>query len=62
VASMGGEALGPVKARCPSVGECQGGEGGGCGWVGNTLIESGEREMEYRFVEWKPGKGIKFEM
>jgi hypothetical protein len=21
---MGGEALGPVKARCPSVGECQG--------------------------------------
>jgi hypothetical protein len=20
---MGGEALGPVKARCPSVGECQ---------------------------------------
>jgi hypothetical protein len=23
---MGGEALGPVKAVCPSVGECQGGE------------------------------------
>ena len=20
---MGGEALGPVKARCPSIGECQ---------------------------------------
>jgi hypothetical protein len=27
-ASMGGEALGPVKAQCPSVGECQGGEAG----------------------------------
>jgi hypothetical protein len=24
--SMGGEALGPVRARCPSVGECQGRE------------------------------------
>ena len=23
-ASMGGKALGPGKARCPSVGECQG--------------------------------------
>jgi hypothetical protein len=23
---MGGEVLGPVKARCPSVGECHGGE------------------------------------
>ena len=22
LASMGGEALGPVKAQCPSVGEC----------------------------------------
>ena len=26
--SMGGEALGPVKAQFPSVGECQGGEVG----------------------------------
>jgi hypothetical protein len=26
--SMGGEALGPVKARCPSVVECQGQEVG----------------------------------
>ena len=31
---MGGEALGPVKARCTSVGECQGGEVGVGGWVG----------------------------
>ena len=26
MASMGGKALGPVKALCPSVGECQGQE------------------------------------
>ncbi|KRY62123.1 hypothetical protein T4D_1585 [Trichinella pseudospiralis] len=25
---MGGEALGPVKALCPSIGECQGQERG----------------------------------
>jgi hypothetical protein len=25
---MGGEALGPVKAQCPSVGECQDQEAG----------------------------------
>jgi hypothetical protein len=31
---MGGEALGPVKVRCSSVGECQGGEAGVGGWVG----------------------------
>jgi hypothetical protein len=31
--SMGGEALGPVKARCPSVGECQGREAEMGGWV-----------------------------
>jgi len=30
---MGGEALGPVKAQCPSVEECQGGEVGRSGWV-----------------------------
>jgi hypothetical protein len=26
--SMGGEALGPVKVLCPSIGECQGHEAG----------------------------------
>ena len=26
--SMGGEALGPVKVLCPSIGECQGQEAG----------------------------------
>lgn len=32
-ASTGGEALGPVKAQCQSVGECQCGEAGVGGWV-----------------------------
>jgi hypothetical protein len=31
---MGGEALGAVKARCPSVGECEGWEAVVDGWVG----------------------------
>jgi hypothetical protein len=31
--SVGGEALGPVKALCPSVGECQGQEAGVGGLV-----------------------------
>jgi hypothetical protein len=30
---MGGEAFGPVKALCPSVGECQGQEAGVGGLV-----------------------------
>ena len=37
---MGGEALGHVKAQCPTVGECQGREAGVSGW-GITLIETG---------------------
>ena len=47
---MGGEALGPVKARCPSVGDCQG------GWV-ITLIEAGEGEGIEGFQRgnWKRG-------
>jgi hypothetical protein len=32
--SMGGETLGPVKVLCLSIGECQGQEWGGSGWVG----------------------------
>ena len=36
---------GPVKACCPSVGECQGGEGGVGQWVGSTLIFSGVRRI-----------------
>ena len=30
--SMGGEALGPVKVLCPSIGECQDQEAGVGGW------------------------------
>jgi hypothetical protein len=51
---MGGEALGPEKALCPSVGECQGQEAG----VGG-LVSRGRRRG---FSEGKPGKGITFEM
>jgi hypothetical protein len=31
---MGGEGLGPVEPRCPSVAECQGGEEGVSRWLG----------------------------
>ena len=48
-ASVGGEALGPVKARCPSVGKCQVGEAG----VGRQMREhphvSREREWDREF-------------
>jgi hypothetical protein len=36
---MGGEALGPMKALCPSVGECQGQEAGVGGLVSRGLGE-----------------------
>jgi len=55
---MGGEALGPLKARCPSVGEFQGREVGVCGWVGEHPIEAGQRVWARGFPEGKPGKGI----
>jgi hypothetical protein len=42
-ASMGGEALGPVKAQCPSVGGCQGGEVGVGGWLGEHPHRSRRR-------------------
>jgi len=50
---MRGEAPGPVKAQCPHVGESQGGEMRGSGWVGgNTLREAGgggrDRELQRR--------------
>jgi hypothetical protein len=56
---MAGEALGPVTARCPSIGECQGSEVGVGGW-GSTVIEG--KRWDRRFAEEKPGKGITFEM
>ena len=37
---MGGETLSPVKAQCPSVGECQGGESGVGGLVGEPPHKS----------------------
>jgi hypothetical protein len=36
---MGGEALGPVKALSPSVGECPGQEAGVCGLVSREMGE-----------------------
>jgi hypothetical protein len=51
---MGGEALGPVKALCPSIGECQDQEWEWVGWGAGT----GDRGL----LERKLGKGITFEM
>ena len=51
---MGGKALGPGTALCPSVEECQDQEAG----VGG-LVSKGRG---WRFSEGKPGKGITFEM
>jgi hypothetical protein len=52
---MGGEALGPEKALCPSIGECQDQEWEWVGW------EKGERRGDREFSEGKLGKGT-FEM
>jgi hypothetical protein len=54
---MGGETLSPVKARCPSVGECQDREAG----VGG-LVSSGEGRWGRGFPEGKPEMGITYEM
>ena len=54
---MGGEALGPVKALCPSIGECQGQEMGVSG-----LMNRVGRGRGRGFSEGKPGKGITFEI
>ena len=56
---MGGQALGPVKALCRSVGECQAQEAG----VGG-LVSRGKREGMGKgvFLEGKLGKEITFEM
>jgi hypothetical protein len=51
---MGGEALGPVKARCPSIWECQ--EQEWEWWVG----DQGEVERDRGFSDEKIGKGISF--
>ena len=43
--SMGGEVLSPVKARCPSVEEFQGGEVEVGGWVSKHLHGSRDRGL-----------------
>jgi hypothetical protein len=53
---VGGEALGSVKVRCLSVGECQNREAG----VGG-LVSRGRRDGIGGYSEGKPGKGIPFE-
>jgi hypothetical protein len=54
---MGGEILGPVKAQCPRVGECQGQEAR----VGG-LVSMGSEDGIGFFSEGKQGKEITFEM
>ena len=54
---MGGEALGPMKAGCTSVGECQGREAGV-----SRLVSRGRGKGIGDFSEGKLGKGITFEM
>jgi hypothetical protein len=53
---MEGEALGPVKALCPRVGECQGQKVG----VGGLVSREGGGDRQ--FSEGKLRKGITFEM
>jgi hypothetical protein len=54
---MGGEALGPVKVLCTSVGECHSQEAGAGG-----LGSRGRGGKDMGFLEGKLGKGITFEM
>jgi hypothetical protein len=56
---MGGEALGPKKALCPSVGEFQGQEAGVGGLVS---MGRGEERGKGCFLEGKLGTWITFEM
>jgi len=45
LASTRGEALSPVEAHFPSVGECQAVDVGVGGWEGSTLLEAGRGGM-----------------
>lgn len=57
LASREGEALGPVEARCHSVGEWQGGEMGVGKWVGEHPHGSKGREEVIRGCGGETGKG-----
>jgi hypothetical protein len=54
-ASMGGEAPGPVKARCPSIGKFKGGEAGVDGWVRDHPHKSRGRGLVVRFCRGLEG-------
>jgi hypothetical protein len=54
---MGGEALGPVKVLCPSIGECQGWEAG----VGG-LVSNGRQVGMGWGSEGELGKGVAFKV
>ena len=56
---MGGETLGPVKAQCPSVGECQSREAGMGGWVGEHSHRTTGRGRGYGISGGETGKGDK---
>ena len=51
---MGGEALGPVKVLCPSIGECQGQEAG----VGKLVRRGRGKGMEDFGGETRKGDNI----
>jgi hypothetical protein len=56
---MGREAICPMKALCPNVGECQGQEAGVGGMVSKGR---GKGIGEGCILEGKPGNGITFEV
>jgi hypothetical protein len=56
---MGGKAIGPVKARCSSVGEYQGREAIVCRWVGEHPHRSRGSGNRIGVCEEEMGKGDK---
>ena len=62
VGSLGEEALDPVKARCPGVGECEGKKVGVGEWVGEHPHKSRRWDGRGCFRVGKFEKGITFEI
>jgi hypothetical protein len=54
---MGGKTLGPVEARCPSIGNARVVRWEWAGRWGSTLIEAGERGIGYGVCGRKTEKG-----